>query len=155
MATERETAKDYVLKSARDNDVKFIRLWFSDILGNLKGVVITVEELSDALDNGVGFDGSSIQGFTRTNESDMVAMPDLNTFSILPWRPRENAVARLFCDILKPNGQPFEGDPRFVLKRNVENATKKGFTYYVGPELEYFYFNDQDSTVFFGSGGLF
>ena len=155
MATERETAKDYVLKSARDNDVKFIRLWFSDILGNLKGVVITVEELSDALDNGVGFDGSSIQGFTRTNESDMVAMPDLNTFSILPWRPRENAVARLFCDILKPNGQPFEGDPRFVLKRNVENATKKGFTYYVGPELEYFYFNDQDSTVFLDQGGYF
>ena len=155
MATERETAKDYVLKSARDNDVKFIRLWFSDILGNLKGVVITIEELSDALDNGVGFDGSSIQGFARTNESDMVAMPDLNTFSVLPWRPRENAVARIFCDILKPNGQPFEGDPRFVLKRNVEKATKKGFTYYVGPELEYFYFDNQDSTVFLDQGGYF
>ena len=155
MATERETAKDYVLKSARDNDVKFIRLWFSDILGNLKGVVITIEELPDALDNGVGFDGSSIQGFARTNESDMVAMPDLNTFSILPWRPRENAVARLFCDILKPDGKPFEGDPRFVLKRNVENATKKGFTYYVGPELEYFYFKNQQSTEFLDQGGYF
>ena len=130
-------------------------LWFSDILGNLKGVVITIEELPDALDNGVGFDGSSIQGFARTNESDMVAMPDLNTFSILPWRPRENAVARLFCDILKPDGKPFEGDPRFVLKRNVEKATKKGFTYYVGPELEYFYFKNHQSTEFLDHGGYF
>ena len=155
MVVDRDEAKEYVLKMARDNDVKFIRLWFSDILGHLKGVAITVEELPDVLQRGVGFDGSSIEGFARIDESDMVAMPDPSTFRILPWRPRENAVARIFCDILTPDGQPFEGDPRFVLKRNVERAAKMGFTYYVGPELEYFYFKDSNSTQFLDQGGYF
>ena len=108
--------KDYVLQSCRDHDVKFIRLWFTDILGQLKSFAITVEELEEALDEGQGFDGASIEGFARIDESDMIAMPDPATFAILPWRPRERGVARMFCDIQHPDGAPFEGDPRFVLK---------------------------------------
>ncbi len=104
--------KDYVLKSARDLGVKFIRLWFTDILGFLKNVAITIEELEEALEEGVGFDGSAVEGFTRVEESDMIALPDPNTFAILPWRPKEHAVARMFCDIVPPGGEPFEGDPR-------------------------------------------
>lgn len=146
---------DYVLHSAREADVKFIRLWFTDILGNLKGFATTIEELEDALVRGVGFDGSSIQGFARVDESDMVALPDPATFRILPWRPRQNAVARMFCDILTPQGEPFEGDPRYVLKRNVEEASKLGFVFYVGPELEYFYFRDSKSTSFLDEGNYF
>lgn len=146
---------DYVLHSAREADVKFIRLWFTDILGNLKGFATTIEELEDAMIRGVGFDGSSIQGFARVDESDMVALPDPATFRILPWRPRQNAVARMFCDILTPQGEPFEGDPRYVLKRNVEEASKLGFVFYVGPELEYFYFRDSKSTSFLDEGNYF
>jgi glutamine synthetase len=131
--------KEFVLRTARENDVKFIRLWFSDILGKLKGFAITVEELEDALEQGVAFDGSAIEGFVRIQESDMVAMPDPTTFRILPWRPQQNSVARMFCDVHRPTGEPFEGDPRFILKRNVQRAADLGFTYYVGPELEYFY----------------
>jgi glutamine synthetase len=137
----REEAAEYVLKTAKEHDVKFIRLWFTDILGMLKSFAITVEELEGALQEGMGFDGSSIEGFARIDESDMVALPDPDTFDLLPWRPREHrAVARMFCDILRPGGQPFEGDPRFVLKRNLKLAADLGYTYYVGPELEYFYF---------------
>src|SRR3972149_11665488 len=135
-----EGGKDYVLHLAKEQDVKFIRLWFTDILGTLKSVAITVEELADALEDGIGFDGSSIEGFARIDESDMVAMPDPGTFQILPWRPRERRVARMFCDILLPDGRPFEGDPRYVLRRNIQRATDLGFAFYVGPELEYFYF---------------
>jgi glutamine synthetase len=156
MVAQRDrSAIDYVLHTARENDVRFIRLWFADILGNLKGFAITVEELEDALESGVGFDGSAIQGFARTDESDMVALPDPTTFRILPWRPKENAVARIFCDILTPDGQPFEGDPRYVLRRNLEQASRMGFTYYVGPELEYFYFKDANSTVPLDQGDYF
>jgi glutamine synthetase len=127
--------KEFVLRTARDADVKFIRLWFSDILGNLKGFAITVEELEEALEGGVAFDGSAIEGFARIQESDMVAVPDPTTFRILPWRPQQNAVARMFCEIHRPTGEPFTGDPRYVLKRNVHRAARMGFTYYVGPEL--------------------
>ena len=148
-------AIEYVLHEARENDVKFIRLWFTDILGNLKGFAITVEELEGALTRGMGFDGSSIEGFARSDESDMYALPDPNTFSILPWRPRSNAVVRMFCDIITPNEVPFEGDPRFVLRCNLERAAAMGFTYYVGPELEYFYFKDSDSTETLDQGGYF
>ncbi|MBM3926700.1 MAG: glutamine synthetase [SAR202 cluster bacterium] len=144
MMAERNEAQEYVLAMARESNVKFIRLWFVDILGNLKGFAITVEELEDALTKGVVFDGASIEGFTRISETDMVAMPDPSTFRILPWRPKENAVARMFCDILTPDGQPFPGDPRFVLKRNLQRAAKKGFTYYVGPEIEFFYLKGLD-----------
>jgi glutamine synthetase len=148
-------SKEYVLRMAKEQDVKFIRLWFSDILGSLKSVAITVEELEGALEEGKGFDGSSIEGFARIDESDMVAMPDPNTFAILPWRPAENRVARIFCDILQPGGQPFEGDPRYVLKRNLKRAADLGYTFYVAPELEYFYFASPDSTTVLDRGGYF
>src|SRR2546426_10937457 len=117
---DRRESLDYVLQSCREHDVKFIRLWFTDILGSLKSVAITVEELPEALEEGVGFDGSSIEGFARIDESDMIAMPDPATFAILPWRPKEHAVARVFCDIQTTDGKPFEGDPRYVLRRNLK-----------------------------------
>jgi len=133
--------KEYVLEAVREHDVKFIRLWFTDILGFLKSFAITREELEEALEDGMGFDGSSIQGFARIDESDMIAQPDPSTFTILPWRPSgHSAVARMFCDVLEPDRSPHAGDPRYVLKRNVEKAKKLGYTYYVGPELEYYYF---------------
>ena len=116
----------YVLNKAKEYDVKFIRLWFSDILGFLKSFAITVEELELSLTEGQGFDGSSIQGFARIDESDMVAMPDPSTFVVLPWRPREGgAVARMFCDILQPDGSPYVGDPRYVLKRALKRAADR------------------------------
>jgi glutamine synthetase len=157
MATRsRKEGKEYVLKMAKEHDVKFIRMWFSDILGMLKSFAITVEELEGALEDGMGFDGSSIEGFARIDESDMMALPDPDTFQLLPWRPKEHhAVARMFCDILRPGGEPFEGDPRYVLKRNLKRAADMGFTYYVGPELEYFYFKDSNSTVPLDLGGYF
>ena len=152
----KEEAKDYVLKMAKEHDVKFIRLWFTDILGMLKSFAITVEELEGAMEEGMGFDGSSIEGFARIDESDMVALPDPDTFRLLPWRPREHhAVARMFCDVLKPGGEPFEGDPRYVLKRNLKRAADMGYTFYVGPELEYFYFADAKGTETLDEGGYF
>ena len=152
----RDESKEYVLKMAKDHDVKFIRMWFTDTLGFLKSFAITREELEQALEDGMGFDGSSIEGFARIDESDMVAMPDPDTFQLLPWRPREHrAVARMFCDILKPGGEPFEGDPRYVLKWNLKRAADMGYTYYVGPELEYFYFKDSKGTETLDEGGYF
>jgi glutamine synthetase len=152
----RGEAQEYVLKTAKEHDVKFIRLWFTDILGILKSFSITVEELQGALEMGMGFDGSSIEGFARIDESDMVARPDPETFQLLPWRPREHhAVARMFCDVLRPGGEPFDGDPRFVLKRNLERASALGYTFYVGPELEYFYFRDAHGTEMLDAGGYF
>jgi glutamine synthetase len=152
----REEGKEYVLKMAKEHDVKFIRLWFTDILGMLKSFAITIEELEGALEEGMGFDGSSIQGFARIDESDMVALPDPDTFQLLPWRPREHrAVARMFCDILRPGGKPFEGDPRYVLKQNLKLAADMGYTFYVGPELEYFYFRDSNGTEPLDQGGYF
>ncbi len=138
---------DYVMEMVKRQDVKFIRLWFSDILGFLKSFAITAEELEAAFTEGVGFDGSSIEGFARIDESDMVAWPVPETFAILPWRPRESAVARMFCDIREPEGTSYEGDPRYILKRNLQRAQEMGYTYYVGPELEYFYFRSNDGTT--------
>ena len=155
MVERNSEAIEYVLHEARENDVKFIRLWFTDILGSLKGFAITVEELEAALTRGMGFDGSAIEGFARSDESDMYALPDPNTFSLLPWRPRTNAVARMFCDIITPDEEPFEGDSRFVLRRNLERAAEMGFTYYVGPEIEYFYFKDSKGTNALDDGGYF
>jgi glutamine synthetase len=157
MAVQRKAeSKENILKLAKEQDVKFIRLWFTDILGLLKSFAITVEELEGALEEGMGFDGSSIEGFARIDESDMVALPDPDTFQILPWRPRENrAVARMYCDILRPGGQPFEGDPRYILKRNLKRAADLGYTYYVGPELEFFYFRDSQGTEPLDQGGYF
>jgi glutamine synthetase len=152
------TAKDkeYVLKMARENDVRFIRLWFTDILGFLKSFAVTIGELEEALEDGMGFDGSSIEGYARIDESDMIAMPDPNTFAILPWRPREhNAVGRMFCDIVKPEGGSYERDPRYILKSSLARAAEMGYTFYVGPELEFFYFKDSDSTEVLDKGGYF
>jgi glutamine synthetase len=152
----RKESKEYVLKMAKEHDVKFIRLWFSDILGMLKSFAITVEELEGGLEDGMGFDGSSIEGFARIDESDMMALPDPDTFQLLPWRPKEHhAVARMFCDIMKPGGEPYEGDPRLVLKRNLKRAADLGYTFYVGPELEYFYFKDSKGTETLDEGGYF
>ncbi len=157
----REEGKEYVLKMAKEHDVKFIRLWFTDILGTLKSFAITVEELEGALEEGMGFDGSSIEGFARIDESDMMAIPDPDTFQLLPWRPREHhAVARMFCDIVKPwaktsGSEPFAGDPRYVLKKNLKRAADMGYTFYVGPELEYFYFQDSEGTEPLDTGGYF
>ena len=147
--------REFVLQTCKDQDIKFIRLWFTDILGSLKSFAITVEELEQAMQEGMGFDGSSIEGFARIDESDMVAMPDATTFQILPWRPRERGVARMFCDILMPDGSPFEGDPRYVLKRNLKRAADLGFTFYVGPELEFFYFKNSQGTELLDAGGYF
>jgi len=157
MAVKRKAeSKENILKMAKEHDVKFIRLWFTDILGFLKDFAITVEELEGALEEGMGFDGSSIEGFARIDESDMVALPDPDTFQILPWRPPEHrAVARMYCDILRPGGETFEGDPRYVLKRNLKRAADLGYTFYVGPELEYFYFRDPQGTEPLDQGGYF
>ena len=151
-----DSQKEYVLQSCRDHDVKFIRLWFTDILGFLKSFAITVEELEQALDEGQGFDGSSIEGFARIDESDMIAMPDPATFQILPWRPKERGVARMICDIQHPDGTPFDGDPRFVLKRQLKRASDLGYTFYVGPELEFFYFKSAERPpITLDNGGYF
>ena len=156
VSRSREEGKEHVLKMTKEHEVKFIRLWFTDVLGFLKSFAITVEELEGALEDGMGFDGSSIEGFARIDESDMVAMPDPNTFQLLPRRPRDqHAVARMFCDILKPGGEPFDGDPRYVLKRNLKRAADMGYTLYVGPELEYFYFRDSKGTEALDEGGYF
>jgi glutamine synthetase len=152
---DRQESIDYVLQTAREHDVKFIRLWFTDILGSLKSMAITVGELPEALEEGVGFDGSSIEGFARIDESDMIAMPDPTTFALLPWRPQENRVARLFCDVQMTDGSPFEGDPRYILRRNLKRASDLGYTFYVGPELEYFYFADSDAPTVLDVGGYF
>ena len=145
-----------VLKLVKEHKVKFIRLWFTDVLGFLKGFAITPDELEGALEEGMGFDGSSIEGFARIEESDMIARPDADTFAILPWRTNDQVgVARMFCDIYEPSGKPFEGDPRFVLKRNLAKAAEMGFTYNVGPELEYFYFANSKTPEPLDQGGYF
>ncbi|HKF81223.1 MAG TPA: glutamine synthetase beta-grasp domain-containing protein [Thermoleophilaceae bacterium] len=144
MATVEEKASRAgdVLAVVEEQNVEFVRLWFTDIFGQLKSFAIGREELPHALDEGVGFDGSSITGFNRIEESDMVAMPDSGTFRILPWRTGEtHKVGRLFCDVLKPGGEPYEGDPRFQMRRALARAKEMGFDhYYLGPELEFFPF---------------
>ncbi|HQO78412.1 MAG TPA: glutamine synthetase family protein, partial [Thermodesulfobacteriota bacterium] len=137
--------REGVLRTVKDKKIKFIRIWFTDILGFLKSFAIVAEELEGALDEGMGFDGSSIQGFARIDESDMIAKPDPATFAILPWRPQDGAgVARMFCDVLNPDGSHYVGDPRWALKRNLEKAAKMGYILKVGPELEFFYFKSSD-----------
>ncbi len=131
--------KEEILKYVKENEIYFIEIWFTDILGYLKSFAITSHELEKAFEEGLGFDGSSIRGFTRIDESDMMAIPEPETFAVLPWRPKERKVARVFATIVEPNGAPYEGDPRNVLRRALEKAKKMGFDFYVGPELEYFY----------------
>src|SRR6266576_2652017 len=139
-----------------EHNIRFIRFWFTDILGQLKSFSINAAELDDAFEGGMGFDGSSITGFNAIEESDMIAMPDASTFAVIPWRPDEQGVARMFCDILTPERTPYEGDPRHVLRRALERASAMGFdNFYVGPELEYFYFRNSKSTEVLDEGGYF
>ena len=149
--------KEFVLKQVKDHDIKFVHLWFTDILGFLKSFSISVDELELALEDGMGFDGSSIEGFARIDESDMLDKPDPSTFSLIPWRQRDTGgVAKMFCDILLPDGTPYVGDPRYVLKRNLQRAAEQGFIFYVGPELEYFYFRSSEGPpVVLDQGGYF
>ncbi len=152
-----EMTPEDVMRTVTERNIKFIRLWFTDILGFLKSFAITDTQLESAFEEGMGFDGSSIQGYARIDESDMIAMPDPSTFSVLPWRPNEGAgVARMFCDIVTPEGEPYEGDPRWVLKRNLKRAAEMDFSMYVGPELEYFYFGDSETPLkSLDAGGYF
>ena len=150
-------ANAYVLQQAKEKNVHFIKLWFTDILGYLKSFSITIAELEEALSSGRGFDGSSIDGFVRIDESDMMAMPDANTWTILPYRTDDvyGNVGQMFCDIVQPTGEPFHSDPRYVLKRNLERAASHGYTFYVGPELEYFYFASPTNPEPLDAGGYF
>ncbi len=132
---------EYVLRTVEERGIRFIRLWFTDVQGFLKSVSISPAELEVAFEEGMTFDGSAIDGYARVQEADMLARPDPTTFQILPWRPDEQ-VSRMFCDIVTPDGAPFEGDPRGVLKRNLDAAAELGYTFYVAPELEFFYFAD-------------
>src|SRR3989440_964533 len=141
-AEQPKTPED-VKALCEEHKVRFIRFWFSDILGQLKSFSINVDELDDAFEGGMGFDGSSITGFNAIEESDMIAMPDISTFAVIPWRPEDKGVARMFCDVVTPSREPYEGDPRQVLRRTLERAEALGFSnFYVGPELEYFYFRN-------------
>jgi glutamine synthetase len=144
-----------VLKLTVEMDVASIQFWFTDVLGQLKSFSVVTEELPLAFGEGMGFDGSSIEGFARIEESDMVAVPDPTTFQLLPWRPQERPVGRMFCDIYRPDGEPYEGDPRYALRRMLKRATDKGFTFYVGPELEYFYFKSDAAPEILDRGGYF
>ncbi len=144
-----------VIKIVRDKKVSFIQIWFTDVLGVLKSFAITPSELEGALTEGMGFDGSSIEGFARIEESDMVAKPDPTTFQFLPWRPKDRPVARMFCDILQPDGNPYAGDPRYVLKRQLRKAAELGYIFYVGPELEFFYFKNDEAPQIIDKGGYF
>jgi glutamine synthetase len=151
---ECKTAED-VFRIVRDKEVSFVQLWFTDVLGMLKSFSIRPSELQEAMTEGMGFDGSSIEGFARIEESDMLAQPDAATFQLLPWRPQEKPVGRMFCDILNPDGTPYAGDPRYCLKRLLAQARDQGFTFYVGPELEYFYFATNTATDILDKGGYF
>lgn len=147
--------KEFVLRTVEERNLRFIRLWFTDILGLPKSFDITPNELEEALEEGMGFDGSSIEGFARIEESDMIARPDPSTFQVLPAHPSRAQSARMFSDIYLPDGTPFSGDPRFVLKETLRRAAELGFTYYVGPELEYFYFANSEGTEFLDHGSYF
>ncbi len=151
----REAATRAVIERVKADKVKYVHMWFTDILGMLKSFAITLHELETALEEGQGFDGSSIEGYTRIQESDMVAMPDPATYQLLPWKQDEQNVARMFCDVTTPDGQPYDGDPRYVLKRALAKAREMGFDFYVGPELEYFYFPSSEDPTPLDRGGYF
>ena len=139
-----ERQQDYVLRTVEERGVRFIWLWFTDVLGQLKSFAITPAELENAFAEGMTFDGSSIDGFSRVQESDVLARPDPNSFELLPWVDPTAPAARMFCDIANLDGSPFEGDPRQVLKRNLDRARERGFSFYVSPEMEFFYFEEGD-----------
>ena len=150
-----ERQLEYVLRTVEERGVRFVRLWFTDVLGSLKGFAITPAELEGALEEGMTFDGSAIEGYSRVQESDMLAVPDPNTFDIVPWRGDDAPVARMFCDVQHLSGDPFDGDPRYVLKRNLDRAREKGFTFYAGPEIEFFYFESPTNPVPLDHAGFF
>lgn len=141
----KDYSKEDIMELVGDEDVEFIRLQFTDMFGSLKNVAITASQLEKALDNKCMFDGSSIEGFVRIEESDMYLYPDLSTLEIFPWRPQQGKVARLICDVYRPNGEPFEGDPRYILKRAIKEAADMGYTFEVGPECEFFLFHTDEN----------
>ncbi len=153
-----EQQRDYVLHTVEERGVRLIRLWFTDVLGSLKSFAISPAELENALEDGMTFDGSSIDGFGRTLESDVLAMPDANTFEVLPWGDPKATEARVFCDIHNLDGTPFEGDPRQVLRRNLHTAHERGYTFFVAPDIEFFYFSPPEkgqAPVPLDEGGFF
>ena len=147
--------QDFALKTIKNRDVHFVRFWFTDALGRLKSFAVIPSELDSAFEEGMGFDGNSVDGFGSPEEADMLACPDASTFQILPWRPASNAVGRMFCDVRLPDGQPFEGDPRQVLRRVCARAADAGYVLNVGPELEFFYFASKDDPTPLDNGGYF
>jgi glutamine synthetase len=155
-ATSEIEDRKRVLKRIKDEGVEFLLLWFTDLEGHLKSFAVTPAEMEEALDDGMGFDGSSITGFNAIEESDMVAIPDPATFQLMPWREGETKVARMICDVVTPDGEPYEGDPRYVLRRALERMKSMGFdTFNVGPELEYFLFKNAQGTETLDEGGYF
>jgi glutamine synthetase len=155
-ATSSEDSRKRVHGRIEKEGIEFVLLWFTDIEGHLKSFAVTPSEIEVALDDGMGFDGSSITGFNAIEESDMVAIPDPETFQLMPWKEGETRVARMICDIVTPDGKPYEGDPRYVLRRGLERMASLGFdTFNVGPELEYFLFRDDKGTETLDEGGYF
>ena len=152
-------SKNDIIRIVDEEDIEFIRLQFTDIFGTLKNVAITASQLEKALDNRCMFDGSSIEGFVRIEESDMYLHPDLDTFMIFPWRPQQGKVARIICDVYMADGTPFEGDPRYILKKQIEKAKQMGYVFNVGPECEFFLFhldeNGQPTTISHERAGYF
>src|SRR5438067_11837594 len=156
MPDDQPRTADDVKAIVAEREIRFIRFWFTDVLGQLKSFSINAAELDDAFEAGMGFDGSSVTGFNAIEESDMIAMPDASTFAVLPWRPEEQGVGRMFCDVITPERTPYEGDPRHVLRRALERANAMGFdTFNVGPELEYYLFRESRSTDVLDLGGYF
>ncbi|MFA5775306.1 MAG: glutamine synthetase family protein [Ilumatobacteraceae bacterium] len=140
MSGVNEQQRDYVLRTVEERGIRLVRLWFTDVLGNLKSFAISPAEMENAMNDGMSFDGSSIDGYSRVQESDVLAIPDANTFEVLPWVDPKGAEARVFCDIAHLDGTPFDGDPRQVLRRNLDRSRKAGYSFYVAPDMEYFYF---------------
>src|SRR5215213_5522009 len=155
-ATSSEDSRKQVAGRIQQDGVEFVLLWFTDIEGHLKSFAVTPSEIEDALDDGMGFDGSSITGFNAIEESDMVAIPDPDTYQLMPWREGATKVGRMICDIVTPAGNPYEGDPRYLMRRALDRMQSLGFyTFIVGPELEYFFFNDTPATETLDEGGYF
>ena len=150
-----ERQQDYVLRTVGERGIRLVWLWFTDVLGFLKSFAVTSEELEQAFEEGIGFDGSAIEGYARVQESDMLARPDATTFQIMRSGGREDAGARMFCDIYTPDGRPFWGDPRYVLRRNLDGAAERGFTFYVHPEMEFFVFRSPQDATPIDAGGYF
>ncbi len=142
-----QSQAQYVLRTVEERGIRFVQLWFTDVLGRHKAFHVTPAELEDALDQGMTFDGSSIDGFSRTQESDVLARPDLTTFQLLPWYEEGAGVARVFCDIVNIDGTPFDGCPRQQLRRSSPRARAQGYTFFVAPEIEYFYFEGLDTSI--------